>query len=293
MGRSIDGCTAALLAAGLLLSAPAVAQVATPLPAPAPPTARPLPSPPPATTLPAPIPPAARPQPVPPRPVYFAGTVRCDSDRNRSRTCRARNTRDRVEIVQVHGGSCVRNRSYFHDANSITVTDGCRATFAYGYGNVRPKASGGPNALPWLLAGAGATAGMIAIINSGNDAAAPPPPPGVPPQPMPEAVPQAPFPALPPARIEANTQFLTADQQRSMQVCLLEASRQTGISGGTAVRFDAMESIEQGQGGWRFRFRATTTHPDRQRQFSVFCRATPTQVVEFTVTPVAMAQAAP
>lgn len=257
---------------------------------------------PPATTLPGrpvqPIQPL--PEPVPPpgwhAGSYFAGTTRCESQNHRPRSCRAQ-TQNRVEIVEVHGGSCARGRSFTYDLNSIRVTDGCRATFAYGYGNVRPQASGGSSALPWLLAGAGATAGIVAIANSGNNSPppqearpvpapapvqpAPPPPPVA--EPAPPAVPQPPFPALPPAKIEANTQMLTADQQRTMQTCLFEAARQTGVSGGTHMRLDSVDEIVQGNGGWRFRFRATGTWPNGQRQYNAFCRATPTQVIEFTV----------
>jgi hypothetical protein len=97
-------------------------------------------------------------------------------------------------------------------------------------------------------------------------------------------VPQPPFPALPPAKLDANIQMLTADQQRTMQTCLFEGARQTGLSGGTALRLDSVDEIVQGNGGWRFRFRATGTWPNGQRQGSVFCRATPTQIIEFTVT---------
>ncbi|MCG2841844.1 DUF3011 domain-containing protein [Sandaracinobacter sp. RS1-74] len=279
---------------GLLLAAPAGAQVAQTLPGR--PTVPTRPTPPP-QTLPA--------QPSGPGhswdqshnlPQYFAGTTRCESQNHRTRTCRAR-TQNRVEIVQVHGGSCQRGRSFSYDANGITVSDGCRATFAYGYGNVRPRADSGPNALPWLLAGAGATAGIVAIANSGgNDQpqqearpapVAPPPPPPVEaqPEPRPEPkpeLPQPPFPALPPAKLEANIQMLTPDQQRSMQICLFEAARQTGVTGGTHVRLDSVDEIVQGNGGWRFRFRATGTWPNGQRQYNAFCRATPTQIIEFT-----------
>ena len=301
--------TLASLLVAALATSPALAQTRpSPLPSPSPPVARPLPAPAPSnpiarpTPLPAPTP-APLPQPVPPpgwtNSSYFAGTVRCESQNFRPRTCRAR-TQNRVEIVQVHGGSCARGRTFRYDASSITVTDGCRATFAYGYGNVRPKADSGSSALPWLLAGAGATAGIVAIANSGNDkpppppaqpAPPPPPPPPAepappPPPPPPPEVPQGPFPALPPAAIQANIQMLTPDQQRSMQTCLFEAARQTGITGGNKVRLDSVDFIEQGSGGWRFRFRATGTWPNGERQFSVFCRATPTSIVEFTVTPI-------
>lgn len=302
--------TPKIAAAGALalFASVATAQVAVPLPAPVRPE-RPQVRP---TPLPAPVPPVARPQPLP-APVYpggpghswdqshsqgryFAGTVRCESQNYRTRTCRAR-TQNRVEIVQVHGGSCQRNRSFSYDFNGITVMNGCRATFAYGTGNVRPKASGGNSALPWVLAGAGATAGMIAIANSGSNTPPPPPearpapvepvappPPPPPVAPAPPATPQPPFPSLPPASIDANIQFLTPDQQRVMQVCLMEGARQVGNTGGTALRFDGMNEIQPGNGGWRFTFRATGTWPDQPRSFRVLCRATPTSIVEFTPT---------
>lgn len=293
--QAAGGVLGAASLALLLAASAASAQVASTLPArPSVPT-RPSP---PAQTLPA--------QPSGPGhswdqshnlPQYFAGTVRCESQNHRTRSCNAR-TQNRVEIVQVHGGSCQRHRSFSYTASNITVSDGCRATFAYGYGNVRPRAdSGGSSALPWLLAGAGATAGIVAIANSGSDkpqeearpapAQPAPPPPAPEPKPAPKPEPQQPqppFASLPPATIEANIQMLTADQQRSMQTCLFEAARQTGVSGGSHVRLDSVDEIVAGNGGWRFRFRATGTWPNGQRQYSAFCRATPTQIVEFSVT---------
>jgi hypothetical protein len=277
-------------AAAAILAGPLVAQVAVPLPAPVRPQ-NPVARPPVqiAPPAPAPVPPSQSQR-------YFAGTVRCESQNFQPRSCRAR-TQDRVEIVQVHGGSCARNRSFTYTAEQIRVTDGCRATFSYGFGNVRPQADRGSNALPWVLAGAGATAGIVALANSGSSstpeperpAPAPPPPPpppppaaASPPAPKPET-PQPPFPALPPAKLDANIQMLTADQQRTMQTCLFEAARQTGLSGGTVIRLDSVDEIVQGNGGWRFRFRATGTWPNGQRQGSVFCRASPTQIFEFTV----------
>lgn len=279
--------TVAIGAGFILLATTAIAQVAVPLPAPTRPSARPPAQ---AVPLPAPVPPSQAQR-------YFAGTTRCESQNFRPRTCRA-NTQNRVEIVQVHGGSCARGRSFTYTSNGITVTDGCRATFAYGYGNVRPQADSGSNALPWLLAGAGATAGVVALANSGNNnsppppearpaPAAPPPAEPAPPPPAQPSVPQPPFPALPPAKIVANTQMLTPDQQRTMQTCLFEGARQVGLAGGTVMTLSSVDRIEQGNGGWRFTARGSATFPNGEKPFSVFCRATPSQIVEFNVTPLA------
>lgn len=285
-----------LVTAATLFAVPATAQVAVPLPAPVRPQ-NPIARPPArAVPLPAPVPPAQSQR-------YFAGTTRCESQNFRPRSCNAR-TQNRVEIVQVHGGSCARGRSFTYTDRAITVTDGCRATFAYGYGNVRPQASSGPNAVPWLLAGAGATAGIYAIANSGSSSPPPPEarpapvappvappdatpvaPPPAEPAPPPPGVPQPPFPSLPPAKIVANTQMLTPDQQRTMQTCLFEGARQVGIAGGSVMTLSSVDRIEQGSGGWRFTARGIATFPNGDKPFSVFCRATPTQVVEFTVTP--------
>ena len=279
---------------------PSPPAIAVPLPAPIRPSPQPI------KPLPAPFPPIwYDPTPMPPpgwdqsarQGNYFAGTTRCESQNFRTKTCRAR-TQNRVEVVQIHGGTCQRGRSFRYDFNGITVSDGCRATFAYGYGNVRPKVDSGNSALPWMLAGAGATAGMVALANSGNNN--PPPPqarPAPPPPPAPEAAPPPPppqpqppvagppFPMLPPARIEANIQMLTPDQQRTMQICLFEGARQTGLAGGTVMALTGVDQIVQGNGGWRFTARGTATFPDKNRNFSVFCRGTPTSVIEFTVTP--------
>jgi hypothetical protein len=280
-------------AAATLLAVPLAAQVATTLPAQVRPNRPQAPA--------QVVPPSQSVPMVPPSQSQrdFAGTIRCESQNFQPRSCRAR-TQNRVEIVQVHGGSCARNRSFTYTAEQIRVTDGCRATFAFGYGNVQPQADSGSNALPWVLAGAGATAGIVALANSGSNSSAQPAqpapaqpapapaPPATPPAPPPAqpSAPQPPFPALPPAKLDANIQMLTADQQRTMQTCLFEGARQTGLSGGSVLRLDSVDEIVQGNGGWRFRFRATGTWPNGQRQGSVFCRASPTQIFEFTVSKV-------
>jgi hypothetical protein len=278
-----------ITAAVTLLAAPLAAQVATPLPAPVRPQA-----------------PIARPQPLPDSNANrnngnnsnqsqrnFAGTVRCESQNFQPRSCRA-NTQNRVEIVQVHGGSCARSRSFTYTDTQIRVTDGCRATFAFGYGNVQPTADSGSNALPWVLAGAGATAGIVALANSGSSSSPPPAQPApapappattAPPPPAQPTTPQPPFASLPPAKIVANTQMLTADQQRTMQTCLFEGARQVGLAGGTVLTLSSVDRIEQGNGGWRFNARASATFPNGERAFTFFCRATPTSIVEFTAAP--------
>nr|WP_310522151.1 DUF3011 domain-containing protein [Polymorphobacter sp.] len=234
----------------------------------------------------------------PPSNQLYAGNIRCESQNFRTQRCNVR-TQNRVTLVQQQGNSpCRRGQTWRYDANAITVSDGCRGTFAYGYGNVPPGKDSNGNALPWILAGAGATAGIAAIVNSGNNNPPPPearpapplpqeapPPVAAPPvPPAPPAIAGPPFPAQPPAKIDANLQMLTAAQQPSMQSCLFEGARQVGVGGGSVLRLDGVDRIEQGNGGWRFTFRATGTFPDRDRRFSVFCRSTPTSVIEFTPT---------
>jgi hypothetical protein len=80
--------------------------------------------------------------------------------------------------------------------------------------------------------------------------------------------------------------MLTPDQQRTMQTCLFEGARQVGIAGGSVLTLTSVDRIEQGNGGWRFTMRGSATFPNGTRNFSAFCRATPTQIVEFTVTPI-------
>lgn len=245
--------------------------------------------------------PVPLPQPVPdrwqgrpPRDDGFAGRVTCESRNNRTQRCNAR-TQNRVELL-TRSANCVRGRSWGYDARHIWVSRNCRGTFAYGFGRNswdRPGRSG-PSAGA-VIGGVTVAAGLAALLNSRNNRRPPPaagdypPPPREPdirPEPMPEPEPEAPpaaagpFPPGPPAKVLADLSVLPAASRPSMNTCLQEAARQVGVTGGTQVRFDRLVHIEPGNGGWRFRAQLIATYPDAERILPLFCRATPTRVVE-------------
>lgn len=273
------------------------------LPAPAP--GRPGPP----TPLPQPVPdwqrPTPLPQPVPdrwqgrpPRGDGFAGRVTCESRNNRIQRCNAR-TQNRVELL-TRSANCTRGRSWGYDQRHIWVSRNCRGTFAYGHGRNswdRPGNSGPSTGA--IIGGVTVAAGLAALLASrnnsrpppaaGNYPPSPPPPPREPdmrplpePEPEPEAPapPAGPFPPGPPAKVVADLSVLPEASRPSMNTCLQEAARQVGVTGGTQVRFDRLVHIEPGNGGWRFRAQLIATYPDAERILPLFCRATPTRVVE-------------
>ena len=279
-------------------------QQPTPLPAPIPGTTRPTPQP---TPLPAPWPGGTtRPMPIPDRPqvqppVYpgngypgngypgngnygdYAGTLRCESSNRNSERCRVR-TENRVELLRQLGGKCRQGRSWDYDDNSITVRDGCRAEFGYGYryggGNPYPDQDKDKGlSTGAIIAGVAVAGGLIALLASQgkkkNKETAAPAEPITPEKP-------ATFPAGPPARIVADFSALPAAARPVAHSCMVEAARQIGVTGGTRLTYDRLVTLEQGNGGWRIRAALTGTYPDGDRAIPMYCRATPSKIIELT-----------
>ena len=59
-----------------------------------------------------------------------------------------------------------------------------------------------------------------------------------------------------------------------------DAARQIGVTGGTRLSYDRLVNLEQGNGGWRIRAAMTATYPDGARAMEMYCRATPTQIIQ-------------
>ena len=274
----------------VVLSTAMIGQSVTPLMAqtrPAPqerpvPLPRPVPDRP--VTLPRPIP--DRPQIRPPRPDPgygqnrgYAGRISCESRNNRLRRCNVR-TQNRVVLLSRTGGVCTQGRSWGYDRRSIWVSRNCRGVFAYGYGNNwgggwdrpdRPDRDKGPST-GLIIGGVAVAAGLIALLASKNK--------------KPGASSDAPtsYPPGPPAAISADLTLVRAEARPSLQTCLFEASRQIGVTGGTRLRLDRIASIEPGNGGWRFAADLTATYPDGDRATPIYCRATPSKVVQLDFT---------
>lgn len=234
---------------------------------------------------PQPVRPPVQPQPVRP-PVDpardYAGTIRCESIRGRWRQCAA-NTESRVDIVRRLSGTCQRGRSWGFTRSYIWVERGCRADFGYGYARTsnpypvpqpQPVRGGRPNT-GRIIAGVLVAGGLIALLASRQRANAPD---GA------AASGADSFPAGPPATLDADLSVLPQAARPSVQNCLSDAARQIGVTGGTQLRYDRTTSLEQGNGGWRVRAAVTATYPDGSRALSMYCRATPTTIIQLDFT---------
>lgn len=239
-------------------------------------------------------PPRPHPEVLPTRPTYPGGpaiqpprpgngyeqTIRCESRQNRRQRC-AVNTENRVQLVRTISGRCTQGRSWGYDQRSIWVDRGCRADFAYGRwvgnGGSQPDRDKGPST-GVVIAGVAVAAGLIALLASSANKkktqaeteAAPAPAPTTPPT----------YPAGPPAALVADLSPLPSASRASVQICLNEAARQIGATGGTRLSYDRLVSLEPGNGGWRFGASLTARYPDGDRELPLYCRATPTKVIQ-------------
>jgi hypothetical protein len=106
------------------------------------------------------------------------------------------------------------------------------------------------------------------------------PPPMAPPPPQPYVPPKNSTGA--PAKINVDLGGLTPEARPTASVCLTEAARQIGATGGTEIRVDRIVDVEKGNGGYRFRLNLLGVYPDETRMIPMYCRATPDKIVELT-----------
>lgn len=207
----------------------------------------------------------------------FAGTLRCESRGNRYEQCNVQ-TDNRVELTRRLGGRCNDGRQWGYTANYIWVNEGCRAEFGYGYRNSdpRPDKDKGPST-GLIIGGIVVAGGLLALLASKNkkkteETAATPPSAGD------SATPS--YPPGPPATLSANLSALPSASRSSVQNCMNDAARQVGVTGGTKLSYDRLVNLEQGNGGWRIRAAMTATYPDGAHAVEIYCRATPTQIIQ-------------
>ncbi len=213
-----------------------------------------------------------------PQPVDdYAGTLNCESWSYKYQQCNVR-TNDRVELVRKIAGKCNAGRQWGYTGEYIWVDKGCRAEFGYGYRNVRPpekdKDKGPSTGL--IIGGIVVAGGLIALLASqkkkkAGDTAT-----------TEESV--TTHPSRGPATLSANLGNLPAAARPSVQNCMNDAARQIGITGGTRLSYDKLVSLEQGNGGWRIRATMTATYPDGAKQVEMYCRATPSDIIQLDFT---------
>ncbi|PZU60471.1 MAG: hypothetical protein DI547_02330 [Sphingobium sp.] len=218
-------------------------------------------------------------------------TIRCESRRGMTQRCSVR-TENRVQLIRRLGGTCTQGRTWGYANTLIWVSNGCRAEFAYGrwagggggqypgYPYPEKEKDKGPSTGA-IIAGVAVAGGLIALLASSankkkkaEEAAA------ADPAPTPEPATPATFPPGPPAALVADLAPLPTAARPSVQTCLYEAARQIGATGGTRLSYDRLVSLEQGNGGWRFGASLTATYPDGDRTLPLYCRATPTKVIQ-------------
>jgi hypothetical protein len=85
-----------------------------------------------------------------------------------------------------------------------------------------------------------------------------------------------------PAAINVDLGGLTPEARPTASVCLTEAARQIGATGGSEIRLDRVVEVEKGNGGYRFRLNLLGVYPDETRTIPMYCRATPEKIVELT-----------
>ena len=206
--------------------------------------------------------------------------IRCESRNNRRETCRA-DTRGGVRLVrQLSSQQCREGRTWGTRSNEVWVDNGCRGDFQLRSGSGQSSGSSGPSAAA-IIGGVAVAGGLIALLSQSNNAPATPAAgnvAGAPPAPAP----RPPAPPAGPARITAQMGGVTPDARPSLQMCLNDAARQVGATGGSEIRLDRIDDVQPGNGGFRFRFQLVAVYPDQTRTIPTFCRATPTRVVELT-----------
>lgn len=209
----------------------------------------------------------------------YAGKLRCESRSNRYEQCNVP-TRDRVELVRRLGGTCNAGRQWGYTANYIWVNEGCRAEFSYSYNNLtplpgpQPEKDKGPST-GLIIGGIVVAGGLLALLASGKKKKADSTPTAS------EEPTEAPtYPAGPPAALTANLSALPSASRPSVQNCMTDAARQIGVTGGTRLSYDRLVNLEQGNGGWRIRAAMTATYPDGPRAVEIYCRATPSQIIQ-------------
>ncbi len=206
---------------------------------------------------------------------YGGGIVRCQSWNYAYAQCGA-DTRGGVRLARVVAGDC-RPRNWGSRPGAIWVNNGCRADFQVGRGGGGYPGGGYPNpgydgdrgpSAGAVIGGVAVAAGLLALLAKSNadtaKAAAPVADGGR------------------PARITVDSGGVEPAARSSLDQCLREAAREIGVTGGSEIRLDRFDSVERGNGGWRFRFTLDAVYPDATRRIPMYCRATPTRLVELT-----------
>jgi len=201
----------------------------------------------------------------------YAGTLRCESWSYKYQQCNVP-TNNRVDLTRKIAGKCNAGRQWGYTGDYIWVDKGCRAEFAYGYRDVqptRPDKDKGPST-GLIIGGVVVAGGLLALLLSKKKKAAD----GATEESATTHPPRG------PATLSANLSGLPSASRPSVQNCMTDAARQIGVTGGTKLSYDKLVSLEQGNGGWRIRAAMTATYPDGTKSIEMYCRATPSDIIQ-------------
>lgn len=201
----------------------------------------------------------------------YAGTLRCESWSYKYQQCNVP-TNNRVDLTRKIAGKCNAGRQWGYTGDYIWVDKGCRAEFAYGYRDVqptRPDKDKGPST-GLIVGGVVVAGGLLALLLSKKKKAAD----GATEESATTHPPRG------PATLSANLSGLPSASRPSVQNCMTDAARQIGVTGGTKLSYDKLVSLEQGNGGWRIRAAMTATYPDGAKSIEMYCRATPSDIIQ-------------
>ncbi len=194
--------------------------------------------------------------------------VRCESWNYAYTQC-PMDTRGGAEFVQIIKGDC-RPGNWGTRPGFVWVNNGCRAEFRSrrGGGGYYPPQQGndGPSAGA-VIGGVAIAAGLIALLAKSSQKRTV----------APAAVAGS---GAPPARINVDAGAVPRAAQAAFNICLREAAREIGATGGSEIRLERLNQIEQGNGGYRFRLTLTGLYPDQSQTVPMFCRATATKLIE-------------
>lgn len=181
----------------------------------------------------------------------FAGHRDCSTSSSRLKRCSV-NTRNRVVLARQYGNSpCVFRRSWGYDSRSIWVSQGCRGRFAYGYGSQQLQYENSGWNTGATIAEIAISVGLIAILASSNN--------------RPEQLIEQ------SATLIADTGSLSPDARRAADMCLVEAARQVGATGGTEVRLDAILGYQQQNSGYLFGAQTSVRYPGNIKNLVIDC----------------------
>jgi len=188
----------------------------------------------------------------------FAGHRDCSATTWRLKRCSV-NTRNRVVLARQYGNNrCVFRRTWGYDSRSIWVSEGCRGRFAYGYGSQQLQYDNSGWNTGSTIAGIALSVGLIAILASSNN--------------RPERLIEQ------SATLIADTSSLPPDVRHAADMCLAEAARQVGATGGTEVRLDTILGYQQQNAGYLFGAQTSVRYPGNIKNLVIDCETRSDQV---------------